>query len=150
VWSLSAGAPDDTYKAFATRVSPFPSLHDAARVVDAMPLRALGALLCVELGWLELDGALRRVPDCEPFDGEGGAFVSASARLFWAACGPADSGLVSLNIKQNNMGSHRDETARCPRAYPCVYPSLTHRSASASATPSPASPSPSSHPSSPP
>jgi hypothetical protein len=90
VWSLSADVPDDTFKAFATRVSPFPSLHDAARVVDAMPPRALGALLCVELGWLERDGALRRQPDCQPFEGTCEASVSASARRFWALCRQAD------------------------------------------------------------
>jgi hypothetical protein len=37
---MSADVPDDTFKAFATRVSPFPLLNDAARVVDAMHGRA--------------------------------------------------------------------------------------------------------------
>jgi hypothetical protein len=84
VWSADPARPDGTYKEFATRVSPFSSLHDAARVVDAMQPRGVGALLHHELGWVDAHGALRRVADCLPFDDSEKPRASVCARRFWA------------------------------------------------------------------
>ncbi len=84
VWSADPARPDGTYKEFATRVSPFSSLHDVARVVDAMQPRGVGALLYHELGWVDAHGALRRVADCLPFDDSEKPRASVCARRFWA------------------------------------------------------------------
>ena len=83
VWG--GGDPEDVKYTFLAMHAPHFESHDAAaRVIDAMPPRVVGALLCDGLGWLHPSGALRREPDVLPF-GRGVASTSAGAQTFWAA-----------------------------------------------------------------
>ena len=83
VWG--GGDPRDVkYERFAAHAPPFDSHDAAARVIDAMPPRLVGALLRHGLGWLHDSGALRREPDVLPLGG-GVASTSAGAQTFRVA-----------------------------------------------------------------
>ena len=92
VWG-GGDSRDTKYEAFATHVPPFDSHDAAARVIDAMSPRMLGALLCDELGWLDRSGALRREPDVLPSGVGGVASVSNGAQRFWAAVSASACGV---------------------------------------------------------